>query len=631
MDKINDRFPAGLLERYELVESLSGNEEKAVAIVKRKSDGERFVAKVYRSDAMECGTNEADMLARFDHAGIPRLIETQSDERVCWLVREYVEGQTLAQYAEERALSEREIIDIAIRLCGVLGHLHSSKPPVIHRDVTPRNIIINDKEVWLIDFGISRRFSRTSQQDTVFAGTVSYAPPEQYGFMQTDRRSDVYSLGAVMRSLCGEHTSDERLERIIERCLSFSPSKRYRSVESLKRELEGLKPAVRRRRTLFSISMAAGIVLLVFLAGIFLLKQPADRPAVVSESQTSPTTRQIYTTQDENSLLSLDNSYIIDEDYLDGNSGGLIDRHIYQQGDNIYYISLSEMYRISVDGSECEKLFPDMSNHSILGYEDKLAIVSSDPSEIERFQVHLYDTISGEDVILIMADEQIGFPSPLCMDQDWVYCFATNTSREADFCGDIYRISHDGTTAEIIFSTYEPSQTSYIAQLYNGKLYASVLNYGLVCMNTDGTAAEILTPHEVNLVDGFVIIDDRIIYCNCYGVYSDHGVYSADLSFEDITTYYSGNCMRMLVLNDMIYYSPVIDRPNDVGSMYGIGADIRCVPVSGGETKTLYTSDCLLVGGAGNWLYFQQWTESQNTCRMRLDGTGFMEMPQIVN
>ena len=89
--------------------------------------------------------------------------------------------------------------DLAIALAKAMKALHTSDPVIIHRDIKPKNIIVRDDgSVALIDLGISRVYKKEANSDTIFRGTEGFAPPEQYGFMQTDIRSDIYSFGVVL-------------------------------------------------------------------------------------------------------------------------------------------------------------------------------------------------------------------------------------------------------------------------------------------------------------------------------------------------------------------------------------------------------------------------------------------------
>nr|WP_304576464.1 protein kinase [uncultured Clostridium sp.] len=130
-----------------------------------------------------------------------------------------------------------------INLCSILDILHNQNPPVIHRDIKPSNIMIDNNGVLkLIDFDVSRVYREERNMDTHILGTKGYASPEQFGFEQTDCRSDIYSVGVLINVLTtGKHIkeklNDGRLKGIIEKCTSISPDNRYSSVKELQIDL----------------------------------------------------------------------------------------------------------------------------------------------------------------------------------------------------------------------------------------------------------------------------------------------------------------------------------------------------------------------------------------------------------
>lgn len=146
---------------------------------------------------------EYDLLRELHHRQIPRPLDYLEWEGREYLVREYVEGISLAEWVDTRGpRPPRQVRETALSLCRVLEDLHSQNPPVICRDVKPQNVIRDGAgRCHLIDLGTARRYRAERREDTVFLGTQATAPPEQFGYQQTDQRSDVYSLGMLMRFL----------------------------------------------------------------------------------------------------------------------------------------------------------------------------------------------------------------------------------------------------------------------------------------------------------------------------------------------------------------------------------------------------------------------------------------------
>lgn len=208
---------------------------------------------------------------RNDH--IPQIYAIEEQEKELLVVEEYIDGESLREHLQRGVLSDEEKIEYALQLCEAVGFLHTMKPSVIHRDIKPSNILITGKGVLkLIDFDASRQYKETSDSsDTRLLGTQEYAPPEQFGYSQTDTRSDIYSMGIVFHEM--RPTQNKKLaaqwKKITEKCTNFDPKNRYQSVEELKRELKKLeewkKKRTKKSGVLFGIGFFLGALLVFFL------------------------------------------------------------------------------------------------------------------------------------------------------------------------------------------------------------------------------------------------------------------------------------------------------------------------------------------------------------------------------
>ena len=260
-------YPADFLAAYDQMECLASHVGRETFLVRRKSDGETAVANCYDRAAFPFRP-DTDLLRDLSHPGLPRFFERFENEQTLCVVREYIEGETLDQYARSRQLTIPEIVALCTQLCDILQALHTHAPPVVHRDIKPENVIVRpDGSVALIDFDIARAVKDSAGADTVFFGTRGYAPPEQYGFGQTDSRADIYAFGVLLRWLVTGSVRENRniaidgdLQRVIDRCTAFSPDDRYSDIGQVKRALEGVG---RPRRRLKPGALLAVIALLL--------------------------------------------------------------------------------------------------------------------------------------------------------------------------------------------------------------------------------------------------------------------------------------------------------------------------------------------------------------------------------
>lgn len=245
-----ERYPEELTRDCELLERLSGREACETLLVRERRTGRLLVAKCW--DKASFNSGGAEILGRLEGPGLPAFVGTYENEEMRCVLRAYIPGQTLDK-AAENGMTENQVREIGLGLCRILRCLHSQDPPVIHRDIKPQNVVLTEEgEVYLIDFGISRRYDRTAAADTVISGTQDFAPPEQYGFSQTDCRSDIFSLGVLLYWLTTGLTKvgpvkAGRLDRCIRRCTAFDPKDRYRDVEAVERALRGAGRRPRRR------------------------------------------------------------------------------------------------------------------------------------------------------------------------------------------------------------------------------------------------------------------------------------------------------------------------------------------------------------------------------------------------
>lgn len=184
---------------------------------------------------------------RFLH--LPRIIECYDADDAQVVVMEHIEGRTLAEEVFAKDPSPSLALELFPRICDAVFELHTRfDPPLIHRDLKPSNIMVTNGWPTIIDFGIARTFNDEAEEDTRRFGTRAYAPPEQFGYSQTDERSDVYALGLILYFCLTEKTPDSKarsrgyadaripdpLSAVIMRATAFDPKDRYGSAQELR-------------------------------------------------------------------------------------------------------------------------------------------------------------------------------------------------------------------------------------------------------------------------------------------------------------------------------------------------------------------------------------------------------------
>ncbi|WP_164515121.1 serine/threonine-protein kinase [Paenibacillus lentus] len=212
---------------------------------------------------------EAKLLIALNHPRLPRMIDIyrQSETGYLYMIMDFVEGEHLDRYAAGRGteLSLQMLVSFGRQICEGLHYLHSHEPPIIHRDLKPANLLVDQNgEIRFIDFGIARRYKEDQQEDTVLMGSIGFAAPEQYGGRQSDCRTDLYSLGAVLLYLAtgGLHSSwseeainvmrfngYELLVPVLRRLLQTEPKDRYSSALETSRILTMIADETRQEKT----------------------------------------------------------------------------------------------------------------------------------------------------------------------------------------------------------------------------------------------------------------------------------------------------------------------------------------------------------------------------------------------
>ena len=209
---------------------------------------------------------------------IPTVIDYGTDEKGFYVIEEYIKGKTLTRYLEQDKPGLKEKRRILDEIIAGIEFLHSAKPPIIHRDLKADNILIDKKgDVYVIDYDAAKIFKSGSSKDTELIGTIGIAAPEQYGFAQSDRRTDIYALGLLIKEM---FPGIYRYSRVAKKATMFDPKDRYSDLAELKKDLDsdhyilGLFP---RKSLYIAGAFLLGVLLIFGSIKIFDLIDRADK------------------------------------------------------------------------------------------------------------------------------------------------------------------------------------------------------------------------------------------------------------------------------------------------------------------------------------------------------------------
>lgn len=207
------------------IQVLHQSPKSLVTLMLNTETGQRVVSKVLRGEHPVY-----ENLRVLNHPYLPKIFSVEYRDGKTYVTEEYIEGVSL----QRASLSERALTKAFLELCQVLEFLHVHS--ILHRDIKPDNLLLaSDGHIRLIDFDAARQPKNDQVQDTHLLGTRGYAPPEQYGFSQTDARTDLYALGATFRQLLGPISRRGRWKHILRKCTALDPKDRYASAAQIHR------------------------------------------------------------------------------------------------------------------------------------------------------------------------------------------------------------------------------------------------------------------------------------------------------------------------------------------------------------------------------------------------------------
>ncbi|MBR1629813.1 MAG: serine/threonine protein kinase [Lachnospiraceae bacterium] len=268
--------------RYKILDTLDHCEPHRTWLIRDRETSQLFVRKQMDQNAWET----SKLRRTFSNPHLPIFEFAYRSDEGFFIIERFVAGTTLQDVLDEKkTLPTVDAIRITTDLLDGLSAIHEHG--IVHRDIKPTNIIISDDGVVkLLDFGISRTIDETKTRDTHILGTAGYAAPEQFGFLQTDARTDLFAVGIILNQmLTGELPQDKKptdktLSTIVSKATSLSPEERFQTAEQMKKAIRykrirseqwrKILPGFRSNtRWKIIFSTAVYIICLVLMAGYF--------------------------------------------------------------------------------------------------------------------------------------------------------------------------------------------------------------------------------------------------------------------------------------------------------------------------------------------------------------------------
>lgn len=341
--------------------------------------------KIILKEYAQIGRHEVDILKNLRHRHLPQVYDFFSVGQTWFMAEDYIQGRSLEEYicAAQRP-SQEVIVKWLGQMCDVLDYLHTRRQIVIHCDIKPGNIMIDQYgDICLIDFNISLLYGKDSK---LLGYSSHYSSPEQrqqaYSqknhekqYRKVDTRSDIYSMGAVFYTLMTSMIPNEKrviplmqlqlpysgqLLTILDTCMERDIRRRYQNVKQVRRELQQMKNrTIRWKRykklrlclcTLGTILVVCGVLGIV--EGMQMNTEEAFRAEYQSISGTYRNQGSTQELRDQAAEMLSDNTYRrLWKKYPDRKAELLAmeGEYYYQQDTDTSYIMSADYYRKALD------------------------------------------------------------------------------------------------------------------------------------------------------------------------------------------------------------------------------------------------------------------------------------------
>ncbi|MCM1287998.1 MAG: protein kinase [Clostridium sp.] len=295
MEKLyqTDELPEKLRQDYKMMSCLRFGESRQVYLLEQKDTKHKLILKCESGKNADILKGEYKTLKDINESFAPKVYMCFSEENRTYLLREYIDGETIEQHIERQGTyDKKEALLVMLEICRIVEKLHKHSPAIIHRDIKPQNVVITkDGNYKFIDWETAREYKTGEEWDTVFMGTRITAAPEQFGYQQTSARTDIYSLGILFLYLLTGNVKSEgkawnslpsEIRRTIKKCISFAPKDRYSDMGALIRELKALLKFSCRVKTLWLWAVTITVVCSVVASVCFLpVRQPKENTDAV--------------------------------------------------------------------------------------------------------------------------------------------------------------------------------------------------------------------------------------------------------------------------------------------------------------------------------------------------------------